>query len=436
MATMSTPMDQQLSSPVNLNGWAKPIPGDPFPFNRIRSERAPPKVHQLSLLKNGLPEGIIPCFDTFALQSLLLSHSFGNLWVGLIGQFRPKMLLSNIKTEFTACEGNKLSALMNIGIHFLDKSLYSLGLCTQIPITSSSSLFFSSEAHGGRNGLCNKLVLFHKLLKHDITVDAAWPELYVDRYGKYWNVPESISVDLASDVSESALHYRLGLQKNGGRPLTVINTVETETPAALLPGLYAKGSFSYQTSKDLWRIKETQDDLIVQTEPAYDAHLREPRATISAIVGGSFRAWLWQGNEDSSEVSSIQNVNPFVANVSATLSCTFQHGKFRNKYRDLTRINARLHFPSLSGFARSISDNRQDNPASLPRLRLTFLQQVVGPLVFRIATKHVVHSPWRNGMEAKDVILGLSYSFHLLRSGRVTVRYSPMKHKCKIRFEF
>ncbi|XP_074280056.1 protein TRIGALACTOSYLDIACYLGLYCEROL 4, chloroplastic-like isoform X2 [Silene latifolia] len=422
MATMSTPMDQQLSSPVNLNGWAKPIPGDPFPFNRIRSERAPPKVHQLSLLKNGLPEGIIPCFDTFALQSLLLSHSFGNLWVGLIGQFRPKMLLSNIKTEFTACEGNKLSALMNIAQKPMVGGTDSV----------TNSCYFTRQVPSTRY----KLVLFHKLLKHDITVDAAWPELYVDRYGKYWNVPESISVDLASDVSESALHYRLGLQKNGGRPLTVINTVETETPAALLPGLYAKGSFSYQTSKDLWRIKETQDDLIVQTEPAYDAHLREPRATISAIVGGSFRAWLWQGNEDSSEVSSIQNVNPFVANVSATLSCTFQHGKFRNKYRDLTRINARLHFPSLSGFARSISDNRQDNPASLPRLRLTFLQQVVGPLVFRIATKHVVHSPWRNGMEAKDVILGLSYSFHLLRSGRVTVRYSPMKHKCKIRFEF
>lgn len=121
-------------------------------------------------------------------------------------------------------------------------------------------------------------------------MEAAWPELFIDRKGKYWEVPESISLDCASLVTESGLRYRFGLHKNSGSPQAVDST-NTESPVALLPGLCAKAAFSYEKSKDLWRQKETKDDVMVETEngqvwhPTYDVRLKDPHAAISGIIG-------------------------------------------------------------------------------------------------------------------------------------------------------
>ncbi|XP_074263129.1 protein TRIGALACTOSYLDIACYLGLYCEROL 4, chloroplastic-like [Silene latifolia] len=460
MANLNTAMDAafydlELSSPVNLDGCAKAIPGDPFPIDGARAGRAL-RVQQLSFLKNGFPLGIIPCFNSpsnkkelgsFALQSLLLRPSIGDWWLGLIGQFRPQKLLSNIKAEISACEEWDLSAVKDVAKHVLDKSLYTLGLCTQIPITEAASLFVSSEAHGERKGRRNKLMLFHKLPYHDLTVDAAWPELFVDYKGKYWNIPESISLDLSSLTSDLGFRYRFGVHKNGGKPQAVVNTVDSEVPAALLPGLCARGAFSYEKSQDLWRVKETDDDLYIETtqgkfwRPAYDVRLKEPHASISAIIGGTFGSWLWRednpsrGNGNSGS-NSYKKGNPLFADMFGSLCYTFQHGKFRKIYGDLTRIDARLDVSSLAGLAKNIC---QDNPKSLPRLGLIFQQQVAGPIVFRIDTKYVLGSPWGHGVQMEDFMCSLSYSLRLLQSGKVVAWYSPKKKEGMIElrlFEF
>lgn len=92
-------------------------------------------------------------------------------------------------------------------------------------------------------------------------------------------------------VSESGLRYRFGVHKNGGKPEAVVSSTDSDAPAALLPGLCAKAAFSYEKSKDLWRQKETDEDLIIKTEmgkfwrPAYDVRLKEPHASISAFIG-------------------------------------------------------------------------------------------------------------------------------------------------------
>ena len=82
---------------------------------------------------------------------------------------------------------------------------------------------------------------------HDITLEAAWPELFVDHKGKYWDVPESISLDMSSLVSESGLRYRIGVHKNDGHPQAV-NSIDDEAPTSLMPGFYAKAAFSYEKS--------------------------------------------------------------------------------------------------------------------------------------------------------------------------------------------
>lgn len=125
---------------------------------------------------------------------------------------------------------------------------------------------------------------------HDITLEAAWPELFIDHKGQYWDVPESISLDLSSLVSESGLRYRIGIHKNSGHPQAV-NSIDGEVPTSLMPGLCAKAAFSYEKSQDLWRQKETKKDVMVKKDngwfwrPSYDVRLKEPHAAVSGIFG-------------------------------------------------------------------------------------------------------------------------------------------------------
>lgn len=131
-----------------------------------------------------------------------------------------------------------------------------------------------------------------QLPDHDITLEAAWPGLFLDHKGKYWDVPESISLDMSSLPSESGFQYRIGVHKNGGHPQPV-NTLNGEVPCALMPGLCAKAAFSYEKRKDFWRQKDKVDDTAVKTDkgniwhPSYDMRLREPHAAISGIIGMS-----------------------------------------------------------------------------------------------------------------------------------------------------
>lgn len=137
--------------------------------------------------------------------------------------------------------------------------------------------------------------VYLQLPDHDITLDAAWPELFMDHKGKYWEVPESISLDMSSVSSDSGLLYRFGIHKNSGHP-QAFNAVDGEAPSALMPGLCAKAAFSYEKCKDIWRQMEAKEDVFVKTDkgsfwrPSYDVRLKEPHAAISGIIGMFFFA--------------------------------------------------------------------------------------------------------------------------------------------------
>ncbi|KAK6117767.1 hypothetical protein DH2020_048496 [Rehmannia glutinosa] len=396
MANLRTAMDAafwdlNISTPQALDGVARAVPGDPIPLDGSRASRAL-RIQQVSLLGNGFPLGIIPSFSpspnhkesgSFALQSLLGKAAFENWWVGLIGQFRPKKLISSIKAEVSAAEEWELPLLKDVAKHFLDKSLYAIGLCSQIALTSTSSLLLSSEKHG--------------------------------------------------------LRYRFGLHKNSGLPQAV-DSINAPTPLALLPGLCAKAAFSYEKSKDLWRQKERKEDNTVETEkgqfslPSYDIRLKEPHAAISGIIGGTCEAWLSGGN-GSQSVDPSQNTKDrgrFGADLFGSVCYTYQHGKFRNSFGDLTRIDSRLDIGSASALAkkfsnlfRSAQSNGPQNELSSPRLNLIFQQQVAGPIVFRVDSKFSLDSSsGRHGPQLEDLICSLNYSLRLLRSGKVVAWYS------------
>ena len=83
--------------------------------------------------------------------------------MGLIGQFRPRKLISSIKTELANADELDLVALRDIGKQFLDKSLYAIGLCSQFSPTPDTSLLFGIEGHGEREKRRTKATLIHKV---------------------------------------------------------------------------------------------------------------------------------------------------------------------------------------------------------------------------------------------------------------------------------
>ncbi|KAF3634345.1 putative 20 kDa chaperonin, chloroplastic-like [Capsicum annuum] len=425
MANMRTAMDAafwdlNISTPRVLDGTARSIPGEPIPLDGTKASRAL-RIQQLSLLGNGFPLGIIPSFSptnkelgSFALQSLLFKTATSNWWLAFTGQFRPKKLISDIKTDLSNVDEWELPVLKDIGKHFLEKSLYALGLPD-----------------------------------HDITLEAAWPELYIDHKGRYWEVPESISLDCSSLVSENGLRYRFGLHKSSGHPRAVDNITD-EPPHSLMQGICGKAALSYEKSKDFWRIKEKKEDVIIETDkgriynPSYDIRLREPHAAVSGIIGGTVEAWLKNGSNSSSD---SRHRSPFGVDLFGSLCYTFQHGKFRKSFGDLTRVDARLDVSSASTLAKQVSkvfrevsaDDARDVLSS-PRLSLILQQQVAGPIVFRVDSKFLLNSPsGRPGVQLEDFLCSLNYSLKLLQSGKVVAWYSPKRKEGMIElrlFEF
>lgn len=84
-------------------------------------------------------------------------------WVGLVGQFRPRKLISSIKKQVANGDELRLPSFKNVAKHFLDKSLYALGLFSQLSLTDDTSLLFNMERHYHKSARRLKAVLFHRV---------------------------------------------------------------------------------------------------------------------------------------------------------------------------------------------------------------------------------------------------------------------------------
>lgn len=438
--------DLNVASPQCHDGWAKAVPGGPFPVDGSVGSRLL-RPQQFSFLGSGITLPAMPSLSltspkdlgSLAFQSLLLKLASPRWWLAMTGQFRPRKLIADVKNEISNAEDFDLSAVKDVAKHFINKSLFSFGLTSQFAFPPATSVLFAIEGHGEKERLRRKVMVFHKLADHDLTLEAAWPQLFVDHKGKYWDVPESLSVDLSSLVSESGLRYRFGIHKNGGIP-KAMNATEGNPPLSLLPGLCAKAAFSYEKTKYFWRDKGDVEKENEEVFP-YDERLKEPHAAVSGMFGSSFASWIWNGRSFSSinsredlEVSTSKR-SRINADLFGSVCYTFQHGKFTKQFGDLTRVDARLDISSASAFAkkilncsRSSTADVSEQPSASPRLNLIFQQQVAGPVVFRADSRISLESFARkNGLPVEDFICSLSYSLKPLQSGKVVAWYSPKR---------
>lgn len=109
------------------------------------------------------------------------------------------------------------------------------------------------------------------------------------------------------------------------------------------------------------------------------------------VLGGTCSALFAReksfASVESSEDGSINSLDSksttsLNSDLFGSVCCTFQLGKFRKTFADLSRIDARLNISSASALARAsnffakASVNKAENSLSSPKLNLILQQQV------------------------------------------------------------
>ncbi|TYH96370.1 hypothetical protein ES332_A12G172600v1 [Gossypium tomentosum] len=267
---------------------------------------------------------------------------------------------------------------------------------------------------------------------HNLTVDAAWPALFVDKEtGTYWDVPFSMAIDLASLPLDSGLSYHLCLHHNHGSPTQFQGDPIAQVPASLFPGVSAKCAFSYEKNVDIWRSKAQKLKMV---QP-YDIFLSDPHVSASGTIGASLSASFGESSirlvEDAKDVKHLSYHNP-------TLKSTLLGDIFASV----------MDFPSGSKFlagatqlAQDLLNSHQPGPEAVkmicPTTSLSLQQQIAGPFSFRVDSGVVIDfkdKGWH--IQADQPVFAIEYALQVLCSAKAVAWYSPKHQEFMVELRF
>lgn len=123
-----------------------------------------------------------------------------------------------------------------------------------------------------------------QLDRHQILTEAAFHECYVDRHARYWEVPQALSVDVASNGARGGLRYRLGVHHSAGVPLECGREDTAHSiPLGALPGTQIQAGASLEKSLDIWKgnTKRKQP----KSQKSYSLLETRPHISLSGIAG-------------------------------------------------------------------------------------------------------------------------------------------------------
>lgn len=329
----------------------------------------------------------------------------------------------------------------------------SLGVGTELLVTPDTILLL--ELYNIKKGERGKAIIHHKFPQQNLALAASWPGLFVDKQGVYWDVPLSLSADLASAGSSSGFSYHLLLHHNSGEPKCFGGDETNDVPLALLPGLCAKVATSLKKSIDVWRKKE---DKLKMVQP-YDAFLSDPHVSFTGIVGavasGSFgdcskRLSAPDETRKSNAFRVFRERNKFAAfaDLFASVTFTAQHGNFQRLFLDLTRVSARFDISSGSLFLRGASRLAQDFFFSrrpdletfcdvCPDVIVSLQQQIVGPFSFRVESSVAIDPRSRDQfVRVDDSVFAIDWALKVLGSAKATAWYSPKHQEAMVELRF
>uniref|UniRef100_A0A0D3ELT4 Protein TRIGALACTOSYLDIACYLGLYCEROL 4, chloroplastic n=1 Tax=Oryza barthii TaxID=65489 RepID=A0A0D3ELT4_9ORYZ len=404
-----------VETPATMEGAARPVPGDPLPLGLSRGSRVT-RTKQLDFLHRFMASPLVPSFSAsgagLSVHHAHLVHLAHNWSFTILEQLHVQKLVAVVKEKLS--NRQEVSWSNDIKRHL------------------------------------------HDLPHQNITLEASWPGLFIDKNGVYWDVPLSLSADLASVGSESGLSYHVLLQQNSGEPKCFGGGEETsDVPVALLPGLCAKAAVSIKKSIDVWRKKE---DKLKNVQP-YDVFLSEPHVSFTGIIGAVASGSFGDCSKRMSMQNEIQKSNAFkyfdernkfaaFADLFASVNFTAQHGNFQRLLLDLTRVSARLDISSGSLFLRGTSQLAQDFFFSrrpdletfcdvCPDVIVSLQQQIVGPFSFRVESTVTIDPKKQDHfVRVDDSVFAIDWALKVLGSAKATAWYSPKHQEAMVELRF
>ncbi|CAI9771126.1 unnamed protein product [Fraxinus pennsylvanica] len=448
--------DVDVSTPVTLDGVARPVPGDPLHLGISRGQRLS-RPKQIDFFQRFMFMPLVPSFSHYGDVGLSLQRVFSlyrETWfITLLGQFNVQKFVTSLRTNGFRRESDS-SWLQNIRRHLSDQSFYGLNFCSELLLTPDDVLTLSLETHGDQKTPRKKAVLHHKFPLHNLTVEAASPALFVDQHGNYWDVPFSVSMDLAPVASDSGTSCRFCINHTTGIPKPYEGQPTSRVPVTLLPGLCTKCAVSFKKNVDIWRSEAPK----VKMVQPYDIFLSSPHISASGILGAVFTASIGENSiraqiEDgslSSKGFSLQARganSAILADLFASASLSAQHGNFQRLFLDLTQFYARLDIPSgskfLSGATRLACDlynsqtpTTQAVQAICPTASLSFQQQIAGPFSFRIDSGVTIDLKKDFYLSVKDPVFAVEYALQVLGSAKAIAWYAPKHREFMIELRF
>ncbi|KAG6575159.1 Protein TRIGALACTOSYLDIACYLGLYCEROL 4, chloroplastic [Cucurbita argyrosperma subsp. argyrosperma] len=453
--------DLDVSTPRTLDGSASPVPTDlqllPLGLSRgVRLSRA----KQIDFMQQFMAAPFVPSYTPshgFSLQRVFSIPFSDSGSATLLGQFNVQKFVSSLKKSGFGEMGQSISSLLQgIGRHLRDRSLYAFGISSDILLTPDDALLISFDGYGDSDILRTKAVLHHKFLHHDLTMEALSPGLFVDKSGKYWDVPSSLVIDLGSADTDSGLSYHLSMHHNAGSPSRSGSEQTCMAPFCLLPGLSAKAAFALKKNLEIWRSNAKK---LKRVQP-YDIFLSNPRVSLSGIIGAVATSYFGDISAGSAAEGSLQEFkglyvqasrirSTVFADVFASISFSAQYGMFQRNFLDLTRFSGRFDFHSgskfLSGAMLLIEDlSNSQHPrtesvkATLPNARFSFQQQIAGPVSFR-ADSGVAIDLSKEGwgsLQVEEPTFALEYALYALGSAKAIAWYSPKQREFMVELRF
>ncbi|PSR85244.1 Protein TRIGALACTOSYLDIACYLGLYCEROL like [Actinidia chinensis var. chinensis] len=446
-----------VSTPMTLDGVARAAPGLGLPLGMTSRGARLSRPKQIDFVQRFMFMPFLPSYSPLHAFSLhrLLTFPFSDYgFATLLGQFNLQKFVSVVKQNGLT-QPSESSWLKRIGRHLCDKSFYALNFCSELWITPDDTVLISIEGYGDKKATRKKAVLHHKFLHHNLTVEAAWPELFVDHVGTYWDVPFSMAIDLASVASDSGGSYHFCVNHNSGQPKQHEGQLTSGVPMTLLPGLSIRNAFSFKKNVDIWRSKAPKLKMV---QP-FDILLSNPHISTSGILGAVLTACLGDNLvrsqvEDNSlpfeglglRASGINST--ILADIFASMSVSMQHGNFQRLFLDLTRFNARMDIPSgsklFSGatqLAQDLYNSRQPRVEAIqaicPKATLSLQQQIAGPFSFRVdsgVSLDLKNSGWNVSVD--DPVFAIEYALQVLGSAKAVAWYSPKQQEFMIELRF
>ncbi|KAK4787538.1 hypothetical protein SAY86_011371 [Trapa natans] len=452
--------DLDASTPRTVDGSSRPVPGDPLPLGVSRGAcLSRPK--QIDFMQRFMYAPFVPSYSRtgLSLQRVLAVPLGENWFVNFLGQFNLQKFASLVKKSDSLHGSLDWSWFREAKKHIRDKSLYSANLSSEMLLSPDDTLLISSEEYADGRSPRRKAVFHHKFPHHNLTVEAAWPGLFVDDHGAYWDVPSLVAVDFASVASDSGAGYHICIHHNEGMPKSFDidgrAVRSSELPATLLPGLVLKGAVSFKDSISLWRSRAKKLKMV---QP-YDIFMSNPHATASWTIGAagtvsvgecSARSKVGDDSKDFRGVSFNAGgiKSGMLADLFGSVSFTAQHGNFQRLFLDLTRFHARLDFPSgarfLTGATHLVQDFLNSQQPTLDTLQavspdgfISIQQQVGGPFSFRVDSRIAVD--WKNSgrpLRVEEPVFAIEYALQVLGSAKAVAWYSPKHGEFMVELRF